>query len=90
MKCMVVKTQEAKDALESYIKEFDSTKFPGENVPSACLCLYAVAAALGNNDLPQNFIKKTSKGLPNYLPSPSTMYALARLYHKTQNWVVLN
>ncbi len=34
---MVVKTQEAKDALESYIKEFDITKFLGENVLSFCL-----------------------------------------------------
>ncbi len=34
---MVVKTQEAKDALESYIKEFNVTKFPGENNPSARL-----------------------------------------------------
>jgi hypothetical protein len=37
IKRMVVKTQEAKDALESYIKEFDITQFPGENIPSACL-----------------------------------------------------
>ncbi len=34
IKRMVVKNQEAKDALESYIKDFNITNFPGENVPS--------------------------------------------------------
>jgi hypothetical protein len=62
IKRMVVKNQEAKDALESYIKEFDITKFPGENVPSACLWLKAVAKALGNNDLPSNVIFKILEG----------------------------
>jgi hypothetical protein len=40
---MVMKNQEAKDALENYIRDFDITKFPGENVPTACLRLNAVA-----------------------------------------------
>jgi hypothetical protein len=57
-----VKNQEAKDALESYIKDFDITKFPGENVPSACLCLKAVAKALGNDALPSNVIRKVLDG----------------------------
>ncbi len=57
IKRMVVKTQEAKDALESYIKEFDITQFPGENIPSACLWLKAVSKALGNEDLPSNVIR---------------------------------
>ena len=32
IKRMVVKNQEAKDALESYIKDFNITNFPGKNV----------------------------------------------------------
>jgi hypothetical protein len=41
---------------------FDITKFPGENVPIACLRLKAVAKALGNNDLPKNIIRKVLEG----------------------------
>jgi hypothetical protein len=62
IKQMVVKNQEAKDALESYIKDFNITNFPGKNVPSACLCLKAVAKALGNNALPSNVIRKVLDG----------------------------
>ena len=57
MKRMVVKNQEARDALELYIKNFDITNFPGENVPMACLRLKAVATALGNDNLPINVIR---------------------------------
>ena len=59
---MVIKNQESLDALENYIKTFDITKFPGENVPIACLCLKAVAKALGTNDLPKNVICKILEG----------------------------
>jgi hypothetical protein len=62
IKRMVVKNQEAKDALESYIKEFNITNFLGENVPSACLRLKAVAKALGDNALPSNVIRKVLDG----------------------------
>ena len=62
IKRLVVKNQEAKDALESYIKDFDITNFPGENVPSACLRLKAVAKALGNDALPSNVIRKVLDG----------------------------
>jgi hypothetical protein len=55
---MVVKNQEAKDALENYIRDFDITKFPGENVPTACLRLNAVARALGDGNLSSNTIHK--------------------------------
>jgi hypothetical protein len=65
IKRMVVKNQEAKDALETYIKDFDITKYPGENVPTACLCLKAVARALGDGNLPSNTICKVLKGLLN-------------------------
>jgi hypothetical protein len=62
IKRMVIKNQESLDALENYIKTFDITKFLGENVPIACLCLKAVAKALGTNDLPKNVICKVLEG----------------------------
>jgi hypothetical protein len=62
IKCMVIKNHEAKDALENYIRDFDITKFPGENVPTACLRLKAVARALGDDDLPSNTIRKVLEG----------------------------
>ncbi len=37
-------------------------KFPGENVPLACLCLKAVATSLGSNNLPANVIRKLLEG----------------------------
>jgi hypothetical protein len=67
IKRIVVKTQEAKDALESNIKDFDIMKFPSENVPSACLQLKAVAKALGNKDLPSNVIRKVLEGFAKSL-----------------------
>jgi hypothetical protein len=62
IKRMVIKTQKAKDALENYIREFDIMKFPGENVPTACLCLKAMARALGDDDLMSNTICKVLDG----------------------------
>jgi hypothetical protein len=62
IKRMVVRNQEAKDALETYLKTFDITAFPGENVLIACLRLKAVARALGNNDLPKNIVRTILKG----------------------------
>ena len=62
IKRMVIKNQESRDALESYVKNFDITKFPGENVPIACLRLKAVARALGNDDLPKNIIRTVLDG----------------------------
>ena len=62
IKRMVIKNQESRDALESYIKTFDITKYPGENVPMACLRLKAVARALGNDDLPKNCIRTILDG----------------------------
>jgi hypothetical protein len=66
IKRMVMKNQEAKDALENYIKDFDITKFPGENIPTACFHLKAVARALGNGDLPSNTICKVLEGFGKY------------------------
>lgn len=62
IKRMVVRNQEARDALENYIKTFDITKFPGENVPTACLRLKAVARALNPKDLPTNIIRRVLEG----------------------------
>jgi hypothetical protein len=52
----------ARDALETYFKTFDITKFPGKNVPTACLCLKAVAQDLGENDLPTNLVRTVLEG----------------------------
>jgi hypothetical protein len=62
IKRMVVRNQEAKDALENYIKSFDITTFPGENVPTACLRLKAVSRALGEQNLPSNAVRKILHG----------------------------
>jgi hypothetical protein len=62
IKRMVIENQEAKDSLENYIRTFDITKFPGENVPSACLRLKAIARSIGDKDLPSNTIRKVLKG----------------------------
>ncbi len=48
---MVVRNQEARDALETYFKTFDITKFPGKNVPTACLRLKAVALDHSNEEI---------------------------------------
>jgi hypothetical protein len=52
---MVIRNQEAWDALEEYIKKFDIRSFPGENVPTACLKLKAVITVLGDR-LPSNAV----------------------------------
>lgn len=62
IKRMVVRNQEARDALGNYIKNFDINTFPGENVPTACLRLKAVALALGEKDLPTNTIRRVLEG----------------------------
>jgi hypothetical protein len=62
IKQMVVRNQEARDALKNYFKNFDITKFLGKNVPMACLHLKAVAQALGENDLPTNVVRTVLKG----------------------------
>ncbi len=59
---MVVRNQEARDALEEYLKKFDIRQFPVENVPTACLRLKAVATSLGNDNLSKNVIRKVLEG----------------------------
>jgi hypothetical protein len=48
IKCLIIRNQEAWDALEDYAKTFDIRNFPGKNVPTACLKLKAVINVLGN------------------------------------------
>ncbi len=71
IKQMVVRNQEARDALETYIKTFDITKFPCKNVPTACLCLKAVAQALGENDLLTNLVHKN---LEDFVKSSTKLF----------------
>ncbi len=59
---MVVRNQEARDALKTSIKSFDITKFPGKNVPTTCLHLKAAARALGDKDLLTNAVRKILEG----------------------------
>jgi hypothetical protein len=82
IKRMVVQNQEAQEALERYIKTFDITNFPGKNVPTACLCLKAVARALGDKDLPTNaickvlegFVKSSTKLFNNFCASQTALH----------------
>ncbi len=60
--CVVVKNQEAHNALETYTNTFDIKVFPREIVPIACVCLKAVAQALGDKCLPTNTICKVLEG----------------------------
>ena len=62
IKSMVVRNQEAQDTLETYLKTFNLTAFPGENVPIAYLRLKAIARALGNNYLPKNIVQTILEG----------------------------
>jgi hypothetical protein len=55
IKRMVIRNQEAWDALKDYIKTFDIRSFPGKNVPTACLKLKAVVTVLGDR-LPSNAV----------------------------------
>jgi hypothetical protein len=81
IKRMVMKNQEAKDALKNYIREFNITKFSGENVPTACLCLKAIARALGDDDLPSNTIRKVLEGFGKSSTNLSMVSAPAKLLY---------
>jgi hypothetical protein len=61
IKRMIIRNQEAWDALKEYVKTFDIHDFPGENVPTACLKLKAVVAVLGDK-LPSNAVQRILKG----------------------------
>jgi hypothetical protein len=64
IKRMVVRNQEAQDALKNYINTFDITKFPGKNDLIACLRLKAVTRALGEKNLPTNVVQRVLDGFP--------------------------
>ena len=67
---MVVKNQEARDALKEYLKKFDIGQFPGENVPTACLCLKAVMTYLVNDNLLKNVLHKFLEGFAKSSTGP--------------------
>jgi hypothetical protein len=77
--CMVVKNQEARDALETYIKTFDIKMFPGENVPTACLRLKAVAQALEDKCLPTNTICKVLEGFAKSSTDSSNAFCASQI-----------
>lgn len=62
IKRVVQSNQEARRALEDYIKTFDIRKFPGENVTEASLRIKAVARSLGTNNLPSDIIHRVLEG----------------------------
>jgi hypothetical protein len=49
IKRMIIRNQEAWDALMEYVKTFDIRDFPGENVPTACLKLKAFQCSSKNS-----------------------------------------
>ncbi len=61
IKRMVIRNQEAWDALEEYIKTFDIRSFPGENGPTAYLKLKVVVTVLGDR-LPSNAVRTILEG----------------------------
>jgi hypothetical protein len=61
IKRLVVRNQEAWDALELYVRTFDIRNFPGENVPTACLKLKAVLSVLGDKT-PSNAVRTILEG----------------------------
>ncbi len=61
IKHLVVRNQEAWDALKEYIKTFDICNLPGENVPTACLKLKAVLNVLGEKT-PSNAVRTILEG----------------------------
>jgi hypothetical protein len=79
IKRMVIKNQEAKHALENYIRTFDITKFSGKNVPTACLCLKAIAGALGNNYLPTNTDRKVLEGFAKLLTTSFNKFCASQI-----------
>jgi hypothetical protein len=72
---MVVRNQEAQDALKNFIKTFDITKFPGKNVLVACLRLKAVARALGERNLSTNAVQRVLEDFAKHHPSTSSVQA---------------
>ncbi len=80
IKRMVIKNQEFLNALENYIKTFDITKFPGKYVPIACLCLKAVAKALGKMIFLKMSFARFLKVSPNHPQSLLMNFAQAKLH----------
>ncbi len=79
IKRMVIKNQEGKDVLENYVRTFDIAKFPDENVPTTCLCLKVIAGALGDNDLPNNTIRKVLEGFAKLLTNSFNKFCACQI-----------
>jgi hypothetical protein len=80
IKHMVVRNQEARDALENYIKTFDTTKFPGENVPLLACASRLLLVLLGRKTLPQMQSVGFLKALVNHLRPPSASSVIVKLH----------
>ncbi len=78
IKRMLVRNQEAWDALEEYIKMFDIRNFPSKHVPTACLKLKAVVTVLGNK-LPSNTAHRSWRLYSCFYHILFCLFALARL-----------
>jgi hypothetical protein len=76
---MVAKNQEARNALETYIKTFDIKVFLGENLPNTCLCLKAVVQALGDKCFPKNTICKVLKGFVKSLTDSFNAFCASQI-----------
>jgi hypothetical protein len=61
--CMVLKNEESHCNLQKWIQDFTISNFPGENVTKACLCIKAVANAIGHDKLPSDIITQILNGI---------------------------
>ena len=59
---IVIRTHEAKIALQNYITNFDIRNFDGENVSMAVMRIKAVLTSLTEKDVPSNALTKITKG----------------------------
>ena len=79
IKHMVVRNHEARDALENYIKNFDITKFPGENVSTACCASRLLLRLLVRKTFPLTPSVGFSKVLANHLQPLSMSFVQVKL-----------
>lgn len=67
---IVQSNQEARRAMEDYIKSFDIRRFSGEDVTEACLRIKAIAQSIGTNQLPSDIIHRVLEGFA-YASTPA-------------------
>ena len=61
-KRMVVRNQEAKDAMLEWFNTFDIRNYDNQDVSGACIRIMAIARALGNDALPTNAVRRILNG----------------------------